>query len=351
MKYSSTIISISFLFFALVLKCQENIHSNNLNPCEATIMFYNVENLFDIKDDPEKFDEEFTPSGQKRWTYERFLDKINKIYKVIIATGQWQSPAIIGLAEIENRWVLDFLVKNTPLQKQNYGYVHFESPDERGIDVALLYRKDVFNVLITEKLRVDFPDDLQDKTRDILYLKGDIFDSIELHVFVNHWPSRSGGVVASQSKRNFAARRLKSKVDSVLTQNCNANILIMGDLNDEPTDASITRYLMIPSPEKCDNKLINLMSVFSKKNTGTLKYKDQWYIFDQLIVTKNMLKGKNKLRVKKNSVKIIMEDFNTMRDEKYLGIKPFRTYIGPQYIGGYSDHFPICFQLIKEINK
>lgn len=351
MKCSKIIIGLPLLLFALTLRCQDrNDLLNEINPHTATVMFYNVENLFDTKDDSEKHDEEFTPAGVKKWTYERFLDKINKTYKLIIAAGKWQPPAIIGLSEIENAWVLDFLINNTPLQKENYGYIHFESPDERGIDVALLYRNDFFKVIMADNLRIIFPHDPDDRTRDILYVKGNVFDSIELHVFVNHWPSRSGGVVASQGKRNFVASQLKSKIDSVLSQNCDANILIMGDLNDEPSDASIAEHLLPAYFENCNNKLVNLMDDFSKKNTGTLKYKGQWYIFDQFIVTRNLIRGKNGLKVKKNSVKIITEIFNTERDEKHLGIKPYRTYVGPRYNRGYSDHFPVCFQLINEKN-
>jgi hypothetical protein len=337
-----------FVFLVINVFSQNNNRINDLVDESVSVIFYNVENLFDTRDDPSFNDEEFTPEGIKHWTSFRLNEKIKKIYKVIMASSRWSPPALIGLAEIENKAVLDDLIMKTPLSKYGFEYCHFESPDERGIDVALLFRPAKFELIECRKINVSFPDDPNDKTRDIIFSTGVLFDSVKLNVFVNHWPSRSGGVVASQAKRNHVAAILKEKVDSVLLNNCNANIIIMGDLNDNPSDESVKNYLVTDNRYNCRNKLVNIMTGFEKEDRGTLKYKEHWYLFDQFIVTKNLIQGKSGLKIKENSIRIIMEDFMLEDDTKYLGFKPFRTYNGPQYNNGYSDHFPVCLELINK---
>ncbi len=318
------------------------------DPEYIRIVFYNVENLFDIYDDSLKNDEEFTPAGIKNWNYKKFQQKLNNIYKTIIAIGEWEPPAIVCLCEIENRYVLNKLVYETPLKKFNYKIIHEESPDLRGIDVALLYRPKKFKPLFHKAIPVIFPFDTAKKTRDILYVKGVVFNEDTLHLFVNHWPSRYGGLLATKSLRNFTASVLKNTVDSIFENNSSANILIMGDFNDEPTDQSLTISLnaVTDTINIKSAGLINLMALKQKTlNEGTLKYKNNWNFFDQFIVSYSLFNGNNKLHIDSQGAQIFNADFLKEEDSKYLGIKPFRTYSGPKYLGGFSDHFPVYIDL------
>lgn len=311
------------------------------------IVFYNVENLFDINDNPETNDDEFTPEGEKRWSYSRLSNKYNNIYKVFIALGGWDLPAIAGLAEVENLKVLQALISFTPLNNAGYEIVHFDSQDERGIDVGMLYRSDRVMVDSSGVISVEFPFDKADRTRDILYTRLNIFNSDVLHVFINHWPSRSGGVLASRKKRIFVADLLRNEIDSVLESDSLANILVMGDFNDEPNDESIKEHLIKPLTEKEPNQMVNLTTFTEPANTGTLKYKGNWFIFDQFLGSFSLLEGNNGIMIKPGSISVFAPDFLLVEDSKNIGCKPFRTYNGPSYIGGYSDHLPIYLDIIK----
>jgi hypothetical protein len=334
-----------FLFPSLIFSSsgQETILKND----RARIMFYNVENLFDIYDDSLTRDEEFTPDGERRWNNHRFYNKLNNIYKVIMAVGQWEPPAIIGLCEIENRSVLEKLIYETPLKKYGYRIIHHESPDRRGIDVALLYREGHFIPFHHEPVEVFFPDDTSRKTRDILYVKGLLFDKEMIHIFVNHWPSRYGGYMASKPSRETAALTLKTKTDSLFKVNPNLNILIMGDFNDNPEDESIKNKLAAESPaQKIEaGKLYNLMQLLNDQSFGSLKYREGWDIFDQIIVSGNLLNPAENMFVNNSVAKIFKAEFLLETDKSFYGNKPFRTYTGFKYTGGYSDHLPIYLDL------
>jgi len=320
------------------LSCKDN---------SARIMFYNVENLFDIYDDSLTRDEEFTPDGERRWSNRRFYNKLNNIYKVIMAVGQWEPPAIIGLCEIENRFVLEKLIYETPLKNFGYKIIHYDSPDRRGIDVALLYREGCFIPFHHEPVQVIFPHDTARKTRDILYVKGLLFDKEMVHIFVNHWPSRFGGYMASKTSRETAARTLKHKTDSLFTINPNLNILIMGDFNDNPSDESLNVVLKAGNPEKnaSNGELYNLMKLFTDRNLGTLKYREGWDIFDQFIVSGNLLQSESNVRIKDFRAEIFSTDFLLEDDKTFFGKKLFRTYNGFKYTGGYSDHLPVYLDI------
>ncbi|MBT6836711.1 MAG: hypothetical protein HOA61_11765, partial [Bacteroidetes bacterium] len=207
------------------------------------IMFYNVENLFDTLDDPRTNDNDFLPNGSYNWHSYRYYDKLNKIAKVVLATGGWDDIDLIGLCEIENRKVLDDLVFHTPLKSNKYEIIHKESPDRRGIDVALLYSRDKFKPIYYAFTKIIFPFDSSIRTRDILYAKGVVLNRDTLHLFVNHWPSRRGGKEVSEKRRVYVASVLREKVDSILKHNASSNIVIMGDFNDEPMDRSIQEIL------------------------------------------------------------------------------------------------------------
>ncbi|MCF8367896.1 MAG: endonuclease [Bacteroidales bacterium] len=313
------------------------------------VMFYNVENLFDTEDDSLTMDEEFLPGSDRHWNKNKFYKKLNNIYKVIIGVGEWEPPAIIGLCEIENRFVLNQLVYHTPLEKFGYEVVHYESPDRRGIDVACIYRKDKIVVDTTFPIRIDFSFDPTSTTRDILYIKGAIGLKDTFHLFVNHWPSRYGGYLETIPKRKAAAGILRQFTDSLLQVNAENNIIIMGDFNDDPLDQSLQKELMV----KTDTLKMNPMALYDMAsiNTnlsieGTLKFQEGWNIFDQIIVSGNLLQKDNGLRVRAPGYQIYSPDFLLVEDEKNLGKKPFRTYNGFKYEGGYSDHLPVYMDIL-----
>jgi len=312
------------------------------------MMFYNVENLFDIYDDSLTADEEFTPEGERHWNNKRFYTKINNIGKVIMAAGEWKPPSIIGLCEIENRFVLERLVYDTPLKKSGYKIVHHESPDHRGIDVALLYRDEDFVLFSDTTIPVGFAFDTASATRDILYVKGLIGGREMLHIFINHWPSRFGGYMNTTEKRNAAARLLKKHTDSLLNINPNVSIIIMGDFNDDPADESLTGILGAKSPVDKENPsgLFNLM--LKKQDDwqdGSLKFREAWNTFDQFIVSGNLLNSGSALRIGKEGGRIFYTSFLLEDDETYLGLKPCRTFNGYKYQGGFSDHLPVIIDL------
>lgn len=326
------------------LLCWSN--SSAQNPDKIRLAFYNVENLFDTINDPLTNDDEFTPSGTKNWCFSRYLDKLDHIYKTITALGEWDPPALVSFCEIENRLVLYDLVAKTPFIKYGYEIIHEESPDKRGIDVGLIYHPKLFKPISYKAIRVDITKDSSSTTRDILYVTGKVFKKDTVHIFINHWPSRSGGQAKSEPRRVIAATTLRFHVDSILKLNHNANIIIMGDFNDEPGDKSMYGTLGAKEdslPKKMTD-LYNGMYSYFKKEIGTEKFQDHWHCLDQVIVSYALLNKKNPLLITTPS--IFKASWLIEPDEKYLGDKPFRTYAGPKYIGGYSDHLPVYVDLI-----
>ncbi len=313
------------------------------------IAFYNVENLFDCIDDSTKNDQDFTPQGKKSWTKSKYEKKLTNIFKTVTAIGEFDPPAVIGLCEVENSKVLKDLVAGTPLRSKNYAFVHHESNDPRGIDVAMLYRKDKFRILQEYAIPVIYQGSTTSKTRDILYVKGCIFQKDTIHIFINHFPSKLGGA-AADAKRLFVAQLLKTKVDSIMIQNTHANILIMGDFNDGPLSESISKGLNI----KCDTQnlaasdIINLMCPFAEKNEGSYKYKGEWNSIDQIMISKSLWNAENHIGIKNKKAYIFSNDFLLTEDKKNYGKMPFRTYNGYKYQGGFSDHLPIYTIIFKE---
>lgn len=335
----------AFLFLTICFDGQLQAQSKGASLQGLKVMFYNVENLFDVYDDPLTLDNDFLPGGSYHWTYSRFNKKINNIYKVIMAAGQWHVPDIIGLAEIENRYVLKKLVENTPLSKFNYAIVHENSPDIRGIDVALLYRPENFRLLHYRSHQIIFEKNRNIKTRDILHVEG-IADEDTLHVFINHWPSRRGGTAASEHKRVFVAGILKGIIDSLYRAYQHPKIVITGDFNDDPDNKSIADILNAQHAESNqeENQLYNLSIAPCQEKLGTLKYHDEWNCFDQMIVSSALLDGKD-WDIPAKQMEIFTGDFIFVDDDRYGGDKPFRTYIGRRYQGGFSDHLPVLIKL------
>ena len=361
MKLNRIYVYSVILIVLIIVACssKEKITNNQLEPRISSddnrgffrIMFYNVENLFDTFDDTLKQDEEFLPKGVKYWSEYRYYQKLNRIYKVIIAVGGWQPPEIVGLCEVENRYVLDGLVKYTPLSKFQYEIVHQESPDWRGIDVALLYLKDKFTPLNYKAIPINFPFDINRKTRDILYVKGITKKNDTLHIFVNHWPSRWGGQLESEQNRVFVASVLRNVVDSIFSINPDANIIIMGDLNDDPENTSILKTLNAnTSYDNITNYELYNLSYYlkEKKNLGTLKYQGNWNIFDQFIVSGALIGKEKSIYLTLDDAYVFKADYLLEKDETYIGYKPFRTYSGYKYINGFSDHLPVFIDLRKK---
>ena len=309
------------------------------------VMFYNVENLFDTKDDPDKNDEEFLPNGDRRWTNNRFFLKLNRVSQVIIAAGEGKYPAVVGLAEIENQNVLETLLHSTSLGKLGYQIIHKESPDNRGIDVAFLYQKGLFTPKRYNAIPVINPKDPAFKTRDILYVKGELGKDT-IHFFVNHWPSKYGGLGATVPLRALAASILKTYTDSILFCNPESNIVIMGDFNDSPFDESIKDVLaaLPPDDSVSNNKLYDLAYPLARKGIGSNKFHSEWDMIDQFIVSGHMLRGSNKI-TSPESFHVFSPPFLLEDDKTYLGKKPNRTYNGFTYHGGFSDHLPVLLDL------
>ncbi len=314
-------------------------------------MFYNVENYFDPFDDSLKLDEAFMPEGDYHWTWNKMEDKALKIFKVIAAAGNPYPPAIVGFAEVENRFVMLHLLNKTPLSRFNYALVHQESNDRRGIDVSLVFNEDELTLIHTHFYPVKFSFDPDSKTRDILYasLKHQLGDT--LHVFVNHWPSKYGGAYETEEKRMQAAVTLRAIVDSLYRHDENVKILIMGDFNDSYTSPSLVSGLGSLSDLDSPNPkgLFNLTSVFPDSLvSGTHKFREEWDVIDQFLVSNACLFHQQGLQTNPKAVKILNDSFLLEKDERNFGLKPYRTNLGFRYHGGYSDHLPIVLDFYHQ---
>lgn len=317
----------------------------------VTIGFYNIENLFDTLDTPHKKDSEFLPSSAKKWNSKRYADHLKKISRVISEMGiktDKDGIDILGISEVENRDVVIALTHQESIKDRHYQVIHGESPDERGIDVALIYNPRVFTPMGFELLYIplEHSDGTPDYTRDILYVYGNLY-SEKVHLFINHWPSRGGGQSASAHKRNKAAEICRKRIDSLLTSEPNAKILIMGDFNDDPISASITEYLRATGKkDSCENTgLYNTMWNKFKNGDGTLAYHDAWNLFDQIIISCPLLSDKQGFHL--SSTHIFKKPYMLQKFGPFKGY-PFRSFVGNNYMGGYSDHFPVYVHLIKK---
>jgi predicted extracellular nuclease len=312
------------------------------DPSIITIAFYNVENLFDPIDDIEKFDDDFLPMSEKKWTNKRYKKKIYKLGTAISQIGEKRSgkaPIIVGLAEVENKNVLNELIESKHLREHDYGYVHYESPDERGIDVALMYQKNSFKVIDSKPYSIDITVDEADPdyTRDILLVVGEIHGE-QVHIIVNHWSSRRGGPKETEYKRLIASEKVIEIVNEIRESRPEAKVIVMGDFNDDPSCKSVRQL-----SNSLD--LHNPMETLLSYTRGSLNYKFQWNIFDQIMISTNFLEfEKGSLSFSKGD--IFDEKFLMQYKGKFKG-QPFRTYVGTKYKGGYSDHFPVFIQLKK----
>lgn len=312
------------------------------------IMFYNAENFFDTEVDSSRSYNAFTPDGEQHWNLKRYLLKKNNLFKTIIAAGKGNAPALLGLCELENEKVLRDLVLSTPLKAMHYKIVHYESPDRRGIDVGMLYRADLLTLLSSSPIAVRDPSDVGFLTRDILFAAFETKLGDTLYFYVNHWPSRYGGQLESVEKRFLAAKTLRLHFDSLAMAHKGAKAIMMGDFNDTPADESLIKMLKAHAPEIAlsDSSLIQMFfpSAFLGFE-GTLKHGHDWQIFDQFIISGSLLNQDTATAYCAGSARIFAPDFLLTEDERYLGKKLLRTYSGPTYIGGYSDHLPVLIDL------
>lgn len=328
------------LFVSIFIFAGVYSQKQELNKFRA--MFYNCENFFDCTDDSLTDDKEFLPGNIRGWNYERYQKKQNNIARVIANIGEWDAPALVGLCEVESDKCLYDLTRRSGLKNLKYRFVHFDSPDARGIDVALLYQPDLFKVIDKRPVRIRFSGQLRGQTRDILWVKGVVPSGDTLHVFVCHFPSRLGGELESEDKRIFVASVLKAQTDSLLRDNKNANIMVMGDFNDYPDNQSMKETLGALYPENIlSGHLYNLMMPLKNEKRGTHKIDGDWGILDQIIVSGNLLDVKSRFKVLQNSANIFTATFLLISDDKFLGDKPFRTFNGMKYEAGFSDHLPV----------
>lgn len=331
-----------FLFAAtLLLPAQEAFR----------VMFYNVENLYDTINNPKTHDDDLTPKGALHWSGYRYQKKLEDVSKVISSLGGKYPPALVGICEIENRNVAADLTQRSSLARHKYKYVITNSKDMRGSNIALLYQRDQFRLIANRSYTPNLGKDKT--TRDILHVTGQVVSGDTIDIFICHFPSRSEGVARSEPYRIRTARLLKTKVDGLFRKRSKANVIIMGDFNDLPTDKSLKEVLTAKSiTRNIDrNSLYNLCltPILEEGKIKSYKYRGKWDYVDQIIVNGCLLDSKNPVHLSVKKAGIYDPDFLLEEDDKYGGEKPFRTYSGWTYLGGASDHLPVYTDLyIKE---
>ncbi len=340
----------SFLLFPLLAFQHPAVNAQGKQAKVVCVAFYNLENLFDTIDDPKIDDAEFTPNGSGKWDSEKYYTKLSHMAEVISQIGDEYTkngPVFIGVSEVENRRVVEDLVNTAPLKSMGYDFIHFDSPDARGIDVALLYQPKLFKVTSTKTHPLKMAD-TSFRTRDILQVDG-LLDGELVHVLVNHWPSRSSGEIETAPKRDAAADNCLNAVKAIYKDEPNARIIIMGDLNDDPVDESLMKHLKIKTkPENLlPGDLFDPMWQLFHDGVGSLAYRDSWNLFDQIIVSSALMDKKSD-GYRYLKARVFNKKFLLQKDGAYEGY-PFRTYGSGVYLGGYSDHFPVYIFLVKEI--
>ena len=314
-----------------------------------SLVFYNIENFYDTITTVGGSGNDFTPESQKQWNSERYLKKVDDIGKVLSAIGDNELPEIIGLSEVENKRVLQDLIKSDYLRKGNYEIIHKDGPDARGIDVALLYRKDEFIYSGSEFIHITFPFDSSLTTRDILHVTGKLSDGRDIHLYVNHWTSRVGGQRETESRRMYCAVALRRSIDMVLSRDSRARIVLMGDFNDDPTNKSLMNVIQSTNKRKniSIGEFYNLMyDEHNLSQTGSYLYQGEWYMYDQIIISPNLLTAVEGFRCTYESGKVFRQDWMMVTNNKGVA-SPKRTYEGNKYSGGISDHLPVYLRLKK----
>lgn len=313
------------------------------------VITYNVENMFDTADNPAKEDNEFLPEGSHAWTPGRYYYKLRQIAKVISAAGEWGTPALIGLCEVENDSVLYHLTHRTPLRKQGYRYLITDGPDIRGINVGLLYHPAQFHYLTHQAIPIRFSKPPHKPTREILHVCGLIANGDTLDLCVCHFPSRYGGEKMTERERFDAARTLREVCDSIRTIRQTPKIIAMGDFNDTPTNRSLTEFFAAKSFFKGGDPLHDSTDTYYDLFAdlpkgfppGSHKYQGVWGILDHIVINKELATPRSSLRIIPESIRIFAPNFLLIPDDNWFGVRPFRTYFGYKYEGGFSDHLPL----------
>ncbi len=320
--------------------CSAAVQAQTFQADTFVVAFYNVENLFDTINDPNINDTDFLPDAEKQWTEKRYQKKLQNLARVISAIPGSEAPDILGICEVENEMVVLDLVKQKQLSGAGYHAVHTDSPDLRGIDVALLYKPKKFKVLHEETFTAPLATS-GNPTRHVLYVKGVVFKTDTIHLFVNHWPSRYGGVDVTAPNRNKIAELVRHKVDSINHIHPNAKIIVMGDFNDNPDNESVLQILgAATNPEESDKPLFNLHAAAYSRNEGTYNYRGTWSMLDQILVSWSIRDAASGLYCSGTSGGILREPWMIYTNRE--GVEyPNRTYGGPNYYGGYSDHLPV----------
>jgi endonuclease/exonuclease/phosphatase family metal-dependent hydrolase len=309
---------------------------------EYTVAFYNVENLFDTINDPLKMDEEYLPHGKYQWNSKRYHLKIRNLAKVIHELGNGTGPDLLGLCEVENKEVLNNLIGQEGLLKEDYKIIQFNSRDRRGVDVALLYKASVFKPFASRPYSVKTLKNIKWNTRDLLLVSGKI-NADTVHILVNHWASRMRGQGKTEPKRIILARLGRKIIDSLELCSAKAKIIIMGDFNDEPHDISISKYLNSTDQlPLLKGQIYNSFISLEKTGKGSVKFQKSWDMFDQIMISGGLLDNAS-LHYKDYSKGILDTDWLHYKNIKVNG--PFRTYQGVKYLGGYSDHLPVYIKL------
>ncbi len=317
------------------------------------VAFWNLENLFDIYDDPETHDGEFTPEGVKQWNEVKYQKKLYNTERVLfdMAAINRDYPIVIGVSEVENRTVLEDLVSQPKLKGANYRICHFDSPDARGVDVAFLYRADVFKLEGSDNIKLNVPELPDFRTRDLVVMWGTI-EGEPFYFLVSHWPSRLGGKEASQFKRDACARQIREIKDSLLKENPATKVIVMGDFNDDATDASLVKVMGAKGKvnELEEGDFFNPYVQMLKAGLGTLAYQDSWNLFDNICVTENLVNGTyGKLRLMKGKKfygNIFTRPYMLQQEGQYKGY-PLRTFVTNNFQNGFSDHFPVYIYICK----
>lgn len=346
-------------FFVLVLLTgiSGSLQAQSLDPDKeyqaVCIGFYNVENLFDTLDTEDVRDTEFTPQGSKKWNTAKYQHKLENLSRVISEMGVDVTPdgvALLGVSEVENKDVLEDLVKTEKLKDRNYQIVHYNSPDARGIDVALLYNPNYFEVTGSRSFKVSFDDDPDYKTRDQLLVSG-ILGGEKVHVMVAHWPSRRGGQKRSEPRRVTAAEVGRAVIDSLMAEDPEAKIFYMGDLNDDPVNRSVKKVMLTAAkPRQSGAKvLFNPMESYYKKGIGSLAWSDNWNLFDQIIMNPIVTRGEFR-EWTYYTARVFNKAYLCQAEGQFKGY-PFRSFVGSNWMGGFSDHFPVYIMLVRELEK
>ncbi len=316
-------------------------------PPSIITAFYNVENLFDTSDEPLKNDDDFLPGSRLQWSDYRYMEKLENIATSLSSIQAEHLPAIIGLAEIENRTVLQDLITQRVF-KGKYEIVHYDSPDRRGIDVAMLYDKTLFSVQSKERITVRLDGEARNPTRDILYVKGTFDGEQSLHFFVNHWPSRREGTNITMPRRITAAQQLYGKAMEILNSDAMAKILIMGDFNDLPVSRSIAVHLNSRAHRGIKfDEFYNLAHIPYKRKVGSVFARNRWLMFDQMLVSRGMMQGEG-VKVTASRLTVHFDKKILFWDKGRSMYRPNRSYTGKKYHGGFSDHLPVYVQLHLE---